>query len=396
MVVENDPANRSILRGIAKRIGLVNPDFCTEYEKRVLSRRRGRVVVLSGFVRDVTTTLAVALNLGQSSDIEEVIEALRKSKNYDRVAIVWDEFGRHLEGLITEGRPRDLDVIQRLAEVAVRSKNPKISLTVLLHQNLLAHARSLNQTTLNEWRKIEGRFTQVRFVEDSREVYGLIATAVEVRSRGRKDYNRNHAEIARKAAEVKWFDGMEESKIADLLLMAHPVSAGALQVLPRLVARVGQNERSLLAFLDSIDNAAPIGLDEVYLYFSDAMRTDAGVGGLHRRWVEVESARGKVTDPIEREALSAAFMLQIGVHGERRHLPLSMLELAMQSKGHHDADVRTAIKALIERKLLLYRKLNDDVSVWHGADIDLDSLLREKRMSRAGGFNVCPRGSPQC
>ena len=34
---------------------------------------------------------------------------------------------------------------------------------------------------------------------------------------------------------------------------ALPLTAGALQVLPKLASRVGQNERSLFSFIENID-----------------------------------------------------------------------------------------------------------------------------------------------
>ncbi|QEL21919.1 hypothetical protein FQV39_04485 [Bosea sp. F3-2] len=389
MAVDNDPANKRVLAEIAGRIEPVDPEFAKVYEERAQDGNRGRVVVLSGYVRDVARSLASSLDIGQVDDIEQAIAAMRRLQGIDHIAIVWDEFGRHLEGLVTEGRSRDLDIIQRLAEFTVRAKSPTVGLTILLHQNLLAYAGSLNQTTRNEWRKIEGRFRQVRFVEDSRELYALVASVVDARRPPRKANLVAVAPIAQGAVEARWFDGIEDPKrIISLLTMAHPISGAALQVLPRLVARVGQNERSLFAFLESIDTTAPVGLDEVYLAFSESLRSDVGVGGLHRRWVEAESARSKVTDAVEREALSAAFMLQIGAHGERRHLPRSILELAVRSKGHSSDSAEAAVEALIERKLLLYRKLNDDISIWHGADLDVASRLRDERIRRITSFDL--------
>lgn len=391
MAVDNAPETRAPLTDIALRIGHVDPELASAYKDRVQSQSRGRVIILSGYVRDVSATLCAALGLGQLSDIEDVIAAIRKARRDDHIAIIWDEFGRHLEGLVTEGRSRDLDVVQRLAEFAARAQSPKVGLTVLLHQNLLAYAGSLNQTTRHEWRKVEGRFRQIRFVEDSRELYGLVAALVDGARVSRRGGGHALAEIAEGAVAARWFDGMEDAKrVATLLSMAHPISAAALQVLPRLVARVGQNERSLFAFLEQMDTSHPIGLDEVYLAFSESIRSDVGVGGLHRRWVEVESARSKVSGPIDREILAAAFMLQVGAHGERRHLPRSVLELAVRSKGHKAGAVQSALDALIERKLLLYRKLNDDVSVWHGADLDVAAKLRDERTRRAGSFALGP------
>lgn len=390
LVVENDKRNRDLLLNLADKIGVVDTDVAVACEERVACARRGKVVILSGYVRDLPASISAALGFGAADDIEEVIGKIRKVKTVDHVAIIWDEFGRHIEGLVAEGRARELDAVQRLAECAARAANPKVGLTVLLHQNLLAYATALNQTTRNEWRKVEGRFRQVRFVEDSRELYGLMATIIEARRpAGPKPDRGRLRRIAQGVIKAEWFDRMEgDAKVEAHIAKAYPVSAAALQVLPRLVARVGQNERSLFTFLETADLSSPIGLEEVYLAFSEQIRSDVGVGGLHRRWVETESARSKVAETVQREALACAFMLQVGVHGERRHLPRSVLELALLSRGYSESEARNAISVLIVRKLLLYRKLNDDVSIWHGVDVDITSRLHDECMRRQQSFDL--------
>lgn len=379
------------LQAIARRIHEIDAQAGELVSRRIAEGGSGRVVVLSGHVRDVPAALSDALSIPRKRGIEPVLDALDRLTGADRVAVVWDEFGRHLEGIVNEGRARELDAVQRLAEWAVRARSPAASFTLLLHQNLLAYASALNQTSRNEWRKVEGRFEQIRFVEDSQELYELAATVIAGR---RPESIRPPREaallpLARQVMAAEWFDGMaDEDRVVRLLGRAYPVSAAALQVLPRLVARIGQNERSLFAFIDGADLSRPVGMEEVYASFSDAMRSDVGIGGSHRRWVEAETARGRTNDDTEREALAAACLLQLGVDSERRRLTRAMLETAVASKGAARQDADTAIEALISRKLLLHRKLNDDVSIWHGADLDLPGRIREERTRRLEGFDL--------
>lgn len=389
VAAENDPANRAFLLAAASRIGKVDAELGEQIEARAMSARGGKSVVLSGYVRDLAATVSAALGLGPLATIRKVVKAIRAMDDADSVAIVWDEFGRHLEGLVMDGRSRDLDALQELSELAVRPSGPSISLTLLLHQNVLAYAQNLNQTSRSEWRKIEGRFDQLRFVEDSAELYGLVAGIVRSRRSGTVHSPKTLAAAADVALEAGWFDGLEgRAAVMSLVSEASPLSAAALEVLPRLVARVGQNERSLFSFLERVDLSAPVGMEEVYLAFGDAIRSDVGIGGLHRRWIETESAISKAEDELERELLAAAFLLQAGVTGERRRLRKSVLAGAAVSDGHEPAAVDRAIEALVARKLLLHRKLNDDVSVWHGADVDVSGRLREERIRIMSGFDL--------
>ena len=93
--------------------------------------------------------------------IEQAIELLRvvcdkaRATSCDRIVILWDEFGRHIESLISEGRSVALSEIQLLAEFVSRSKAMPITLGLLLHQELFQYASNSPQTVRAEWRKLK-------------------------------------------------------------------------------------------------------------------------------------------------------------------------------------------------------------------------------------------------
>lgn len=386
----NDPGASTVLSDLASRIEAVDAQVAAGITERIASGARGRAVVLSGYVPDLSGQIAESLGLGEVKSIRAAVAAIRKMKDADHVAIVWDEFGRHLEGLVRDARTRDLEVLQDLSELVVRPEGPTISLTLLLHQNLLAYAQTLNQTSRNEWRKIEGRFEQHMFVEDSRELYALAAKLVSARAGNvARLPDELRAEAVSRAIEGRWFDDVSDAdEMRDLQERAWPLTAAALQALPRLVARVGQNERSLFSFIEQTDFDRPVGMNEVYEAFSQAIQSDVGIGGLHRQWVEVESARSRADTELEREALAATFLLQAGASGERRRLKRSVLVGALISKGSSVEEAEQVIDALVRRKLVIHRKLNDEMSVWHGADVDVASRLRDERIRLSPTFDL--------
>ena len=393
LLVRNDAKSQHAVQRLMGNLKRVNRALHKRLSERLASRSKGLVLVLSGHVPDLAREIARQVEApGNLKSLDHVLKWISAEKRrFDHVAIIWDEFGRHLESLVAEGRSRDLDNVQRLAEWVARNEKPTASLTVLLHQNLLAYAGALNPTSRNEWRKIEGRFHQLRFVEDSRELYKLVAAGiVERRGSAPGDSTlRGLNAIVQGSIEAGWFDGAANAgEVSDLIRAAWPVSAGALQAMPRLIARVGQNERSLFSFLAGADLTKPIGFEELYTGFSDSMRSDVGAGGAHRRWIETESARSKTQDSVEREALAAACLLQLGADGERRRLGRKTLEIAVASRGVTPGKAAEAVGALISRKLLLHRRVNDDVSVWHGVDVDVAGRLAEERSRRADSFDA--------
>lgn len=370
---------------------------------RILEHERtaskGRSVVLTGHTPDVATALAYASQLkSDNGDLAAIWGQLTGRSgggagSNRRLVIIWDEFGRHLEGLAAEGRSRDLHAVQQLAEWTERAKDPPASLVLLMHQSLLAYAGSLNQTSRSEWKKIEGRFRSLRFLEDSQEIYSLAAEFVADLNQQTQATKANRIQstpssVTPRAVEERWFDGADARHVSRLLRDCRPVTAAALHALPQVVARLGQNERSLFAFIQEANLGSTVGTTEVYGAFANAMRSDIGVGGTHRRWIETEDALVRVSDEFEREALTAACLLQLGVSGERKRLGRAALELAVESRG---TDARTAaatVDALIDSKLLLHRKSNDDISIWHGADIDLAARVRDERSNRESDFSL--------
>jgi hypothetical protein len=153
-------------------------------------------------------------------------------------------------------------------------------------------------------------------------------------------------------------------------------------------ARVAQNERTLFSFLYHDSLMYSISPQHLYDYFSPAMRADTAVGGTHRQWLETESALSKIPDDAAQMCvLKTACLLGLGTSGERSRTGRSLLEFA--AMGYDKAaQWSDAIHSLVDRKLLLHRRYNDDVSVWHGTDIDLRGKLEEEKRSSAPGFDL--------
>ncbi|WP_213981044.1 hypothetical protein [Sphingomonas sp. dw_22] len=388
LAVRNEAADRDVVTRLLSAVHALDASLHATMGERLEAKRHGLVIALSGHVPDPLAMIADGLAMASPPMTVDGFGKALRAGGWDHVSIIWDEFGRHLEGIVGSGRPDELDTLQRLAERVARANGPTMSLTLLLHQNLLSYASRLNETTRSEWRKVEGRFAVVRMVEDSQEIYRLIGQVV-ADLRPTQPKGKITPDTVEQAREARWFDGMtDKTAIAEMLGGARPLTAGALQVLPILAARVGQHERSLFSFLREADLSSTVGIEQIYTAFADALRGDVGIGGAYRRWVETESARSRASDELQREVLAAACLLQLGASGERRRLPRDVLELAVSRPSIKRAAIAGAVDALIDAKLLLWRRHNDDVAVWHGADIDVAIRVREEREKQAYGFNL--------
>ena len=410
-LVENRPDTSSVLLDISKKLTAVSPElgrFAVNRRRR--QDRKGIVIALHGRCESLPQSIKQALlesmarlKLGRAATsirdmpadtIEDATSILNEMKSRcqsagcDRMAIVWDEFGRHLESLVSEGRGDALGEVQLLAEFVARSRDIPITLGLLLHQGLLHYAGNLPQSVRADWKKIEGRFRSIQYIDDSKEIYRLIAEVVADRAAAQVVSRNKVTEVARKLRDLGLFMDFPQEELGDLLQAAQPIDPVALYLLPRVSARVAQNERTLFSFLYSTNLNIRVDIAALYDYFAVAMRSDTAVGGTHRQWLETESAITKVPDDSDAvKALKTACLLGLGTGGERSRTGLELLQFGLEGFGDKAAWEQT-ISKLIERKLLLHRRHNDEVSVWHGTDLDLRGRLEDERRRLDGDFSL--------
>ncbi len=436
LMIENRPNADETLTVVEDRLRVVSPDLGKFSKERRKNKDTGLVLVLQDYCRNLSESLKDAalkgmrrMKLGRQArtiasmpceTIEQAIALLSvvrdkaRAAGCDRIAILWDEFGRHIESLISEGRSVALSEIQLLAEFVSRSQAIPVTLGLLLHQELLQYAGSMPQSVRSEWRKIEGRFQTIQYIDDSKEIYRLISEVVSAQNRMpatclRATHRQEgddqiglfsdltiYSELPAKQAMsyAKWckqlglFSDFTLPELESLLRRAYPLEPTTLYLLPRLSGRVAQNERTLFSFLNFMDFQHLVRPDHLYEYFSPEMRTDTAVGGTYRQWLETQSALSKLDDDndLAATALRTASLLGFGVGGERSRTSRDLLLFAL--RGYRQPQQAEAVvDQLIDRKLLLHRKHSDEVSVWHGTDVDLRGRLEEEKSRQRRTFD---------
>lgn len=409
-LLENRTEAVPVLTAVGQRLLRVAPELGSFAEQRMAQRDiHGVVLALDGAVHDIGIALRESARAAlQRLGLRERLRALERidgvgivgaiavldllkdkskasateSQEVDRVVVMWDEFGRHVEQLVRSGNPQRLAEIQTLAEYASRSQRLPITMALLMHQGLLQYAKGLSQSMLAEWRKVEGRFAPIQYVDDSRELYRLISQLVSAR-KPTTDLPLSMSSLAEDTRRVGLLTDLE-GELEQLLERSHPLEPAALHILPRLAARAAQHERTLFGFVLSADLTNPVRPDQLYDYFAPAMQNDTGVGGTYRKWLETESALSKVDDEFEIRALKTASILELGLSGERSRVSRALLEFALGGS----AETTSTVDRLLDRKLLLHRKRTDQISLWHGTDVDLRRRLEEELARLEGDFDV--------
>ncbi|MCA8914673.1 MAG: hypothetical protein KDB90_04605 [Planctomycetes bacterium] len=402
--VENREISHPLLRRIHPQVPAEDQTASLFFADRLRNKGRGIALALSGHQPSVVESIRKAAlaafsrhTLGRqakalheaSDDLNEMLSRIAdvcERSGIDRVSLVWDEFGKHLEALAERGEASALLDVQHLAEFAARATVVPMGMALLLHQGFLHYTTGLSQGARTEWTKIEGRFRTLEFVDDSRELLGLVGKVMEERS----SLHTKKTGLRRAAKTCKqlgmFTDIKSEKELVALLDAAFPLSPVTLHLLPRISARIAQNERTMFDFLFSVAGQDEIHPCAVFDFYSDLMRYDAGAGGTRRQWIEAQSALSKCESKEEEDAIKAACLLGLGLSGERSRTPLQQLRFAVS--GITGPDAAAAIQGLIERKLLLHRVHVDEVQVWHGTDVDLRGRLNEQKEQLAPTFDL--------
>lgn len=330
--------------------------------------------------------------------LRQSIEVVRaNSGKFDSLLIVWDEFGKVLEQVVAEGNGKALLEIQILAEIAARSTSgTPVVFSILMHQSFARYSAALPSYVRNEWAKIEGRFKQINYIEDSKEIYELISQVIS-RKYGQPDSKKsNFKTLAEACHKVGIFKEFDVEGLTELLWSAAPLSPISLYLLPRVSARVAQNERTLFSYLWSHEDAALPSTDKKWItpadlfdFFKDLMRVDTSVGGAHRLWVEAQSALKKTEGPLEEELVKALACIKVGTTTGSLAGTNNVIDLAfgvVGKQGHED--LHRGLKALERKKAIYYRQLNGEYSVWQGSDVDIRSSVEEAKSKLLESLDV--------
>ena len=413
-LIENQKIKKQDLKSVVDRIKAINPKAGRDIDARRRLKNQGLVLALQGHAESVPESIKNAVVSGLKrigctklsnrvkshtaetmDDIRSMFEWLLLSsteKEIDRILIVWDEFGRHLEHLVSTGRSTELLDVQQLAEYVSRQNELPMHFAIMLHQGLLSYSTNLPDSAKREWNKIEGRFESFSFYDDSFELVRIASDLVasmqppNFKKLTLKDAEQTAKKI--KSTNPPLFADASVSQLKEVARDSSAISLPALWVLPRIATRIAQNERTLFTFINSMPFEKKVAISDLYTYFGNAMRLDTGPGGTYRRYIESESAIAKCETALEQQVISTCALLSLAFARSENSLSKKLLVAILKiENGSNNATA--AIKSLIDRKLLLHRRHNDDVSVWHGTDVDLRSKQEEIKDSNRPGFNLC-------
>ncbi len=322
------------------------------------------------------------------------------SKPGDGLCVLIDEMGKLVEWAALKQASSDIYLLQQLAEAAARVKGARVCVVTTLHQSLDAYAEGLPRTVRREWAKVGGRFEVIPYLESPRHVVRLVSGAIRASSELSqsalgKSVRRDALALAEVAGTGATSATAESELPVDALANCAPLHPTVVLTLgPLFRARLGQNERSLFAFLSSQEpygfqsylastalsrDARPYRLDQLYDYA--LANTGVRVVGADsdRTWAATELALARLpeaTTSLDVRVLKCIALLGLAGAGSGLRADRPILALATGEKESVVADV---LKRLEAASAIVFRKFKGSYQVWDGSDLDIPSLIAQSR-----------------
>lgn len=354
------------------------------------------VVPISGYKTNPVQLIAAqfAITCGKRIDpatisAHELIEGLlkhAKSKKVDGVFLVVDELGKLIESA-TQGNG-DINFFQDLAEAAARSDG-KLVVVGILHQAFQQYVSKLSSAVRADWSKVQGRYVDIPLIASSDEVVDLIGKAItcKIQHQWTKIQSVVIAEqvkASRAGLEDDFFESLEEC------WPLHPTMAVMLGPVSR--RQFGQNERTIFGFLST---AEPFGFRH---FLQNTNCTDEQSYTPQNFWdylkanlepiilTSVDSHKWAQASHIVQRVEARGSELEISLIKNIAVIDLFRTGSGIEATGkvlhsiypnRKKKEIDEALAALVEQRVILFRKHLSAWGLFEGSDFDIEDAVRE-------------------
>lgn len=342
-------------------------------------------------------------HLDNIADLYEDVSKRIRSFGYQGIYVVFDEFNKFLEAATKNDNSLDLKPLQDFAEMCNRSEENQIHLSLISHQHISQYASKLSNELMNEWRKIEGRFSTFELHHHSSTIYSLIS-AVILKDQDlwlkflakHLDVEPTFLRLKEKTSFYGLFKELTEQELDEWVIKGcYPLHPCTTYCLPRLSNKVAQNERSIFtflatnnfytlgSFLENIDQEEfnLLTLDHLFDYFSSAIKKQNKDDYIYKTWLQANEAINKLTsaDSVSEKVIKAISII-IGIR-EEQVLPATK-QLVKFALSHNDEEAKAiedTINHLAREKIIYIRKSDGKIQFFTGSDEDFSFEINNVR-----------------
>ena len=322
--------------------------------------------------------------------LSKLQDHLAKESRFSGIVMVIDELGKFVQFAGRNKNQGDLFLLQQLAENTALAHQCSFNLIAMLHQSLDVYAKDLDEETKNEWKKIQGRFNEISFIESPEQSIRILAQAIQQKfsSQDAKKINTENAKILKILENENALPpGMNLKESEEIFLNCYPLHPSTAALLPILSQRIGQNERTMFSYLGSQhefgfkellenkDLGDFIMPHDLFDYFVTNQTSYISDHASSQQWLEVSDALHHLGDTRETLTDLIKSIGIISIIGKRGGLLAKhgVLETIFQP-----VVLKNELSSLKEKRLVKYSDFSETYKVWEGSDIDVESELKHE------------------
>jgi hypothetical protein len=298
--------------------------------------------------------------------------------------LVYDEFGRFLQGLDKYEIAEAMQDIQDIAEVADHNKSRNFNILLITHKNIKQYF--IGEELQNEFKKIQGRFRIYHTHSDP-------ATFIRLSSQVTNDYRETWNKTYNFESEIIKYDLFPELNGREIKTVivdnSYPIHPATMYALPRLANAVAQNERTLFTFLESNEIGGLVNyfekektwyhVNNLFDYFEPAFQefmNDSLIGKSYTKYLRVQKKiESSPTTSSELQLIKLITLWDIASLSNKRKLTKDFIAFALNWDSKKVNDI---ISLLESKKLIRYRLFDGIWEVFEGSAIDLNKKIEEK------------------
>lgn len=342
---------------------------------------------------------------------DSVIAAI-KPLGYNGIFVVYDEFGKFLEGSVDKSSAMDIKLIQDFAEKCNRSGANQLHIMLISHKSIENYIGKLPKNKVDAWKAVSNRFKSISISNDEAEIYDMIATVLNRDEEPFEHFVRLHQNrfdaLTQIALKDSTFHSIQLSDPKGLVYRCYPLHPYSLLLLPRISELVAQNERTIFTFLSSMERySVPYFLrtddsefpiiepDYIYDYFEKLFKGEPYGSTIKKQWQITTAALAKLKeyDNELAEKIIKTIALIYSVNDFEIVPPSWDLICDIYSVNYSWAEIEAAKEILKKAHLLIELLYKPYVRISEGSRHDVLELIQqevyklEKTIKTSAAFN---------
>lgn len=342
---------------------------------------------------------------------DSVIAAI-KPLGYNGIFVVYDEFGKFLEGSVDKSSAMDIKLIQDFAEKCNRSGANQLHIMLISHKSIENYIGKLPKNKVDAWKAVSNRFKSISISNDEAEIYDMIATVLNRDEEPFEHFVRLHQNrfdaLTQIALKDSTFHSIQLSDPKGLVYRCYPLHPYSLLLLPRISELVAQNERTIFTFLSSMERySVPYFLrtddsefpiiepDYIYDYFEKLFKGEPYGSTIKKQWQITTAALAKLKeyDNELAEKIIKTIALIYCVNDFEIVPPSWDLICDIYSVNYSWAEIEAAKEILKKAHLLIELLYKPYVRISEGSRHDVLELIQqevyklEKTIKTSAAFN---------